>query len=132
MKKLIIFIKSTPIIILLLIPFYLIAIITFIDDWLQNYDINTGWEQFILANGLDWLMMISTGLFFFTFIAIMGSFLLNLMSNFSTLLNFTFKKIALKEKGTNVFMTSSELLGFMVAKYWYIIVIIILLIILFI
>tara|TARA_Y100000590_G_C15173413_1_gene808294 strand:+ start:180 stop:578 length:399 start_codon:yes stop_codon:yes gene_type:complete len=131
MRKIIEYIKSTPIIIILLIPFHLIAIITFIDDWLQNYDINTGWEQFILANGLEWLMLMSAGLFIFTLASIGAYFFISLASNLSAVLSFGFKKIVLKEKGTNENMTSSELLGFIVAKYWYIIVIIILLIILF-
>ena len=68
MNKIIEYIKSAPTIFKITVPLYFIAIITIVDETLQNYDIQIGWVRFYIDNGLDWLTQLSIGLLFFTFV----------------------------------------------------------------
>ena len=59
LKKVFEYIKSVSILKYILITFYLIAIVSIVEETLKNYRIRFGWQRFFVDNGLEWVWVFS-------------------------------------------------------------------------
>ena len=59
LKKVFEYIKSVSILKYILITFYLIAIVSIVEETLKNYGISFGWQRFFVDNGLEWVWVFS-------------------------------------------------------------------------